>query len=507
MQPQRGFTLVEILIVTFIVATTVVGIFGLFILSLRTAQEAERRVVAVALANERMEMIRNLPYQEVGTAGGVPSGPIAQSEVITRNNLPYTVRVDIRYVDNAYDGQVGGGTEGEEKIIICHRPGTPSEQTLEVSASALDAHLAHGDTTGPCGGAGEGTPSGDEYNADYKQVRVEVSWPSPNAAKPVLLITYVAPPGIEGGEDGGTLDFQALDAGGEAVAGATVQLVNAETDPPVNLTTQTNIEGRLVLPGLPVATDSYELAVSKGGYTTEQTYAIAPNFIPDTDHAHLSMLLQEVTSKTFFIDLVSSLTLSFVEGGSGADDNQCDDNPGQGQGQGNQALRDIAYHLQGTKTIGTDGSGESVYRVAVDGISDNQGEAEHENLIWDQYELTLDAAVACDIKETSLPLPVVLDPGESVEVDVSLVAHTPVSLHVTVLTAGGAPVDNATVELTGPGVAEEDGTGPPGQVFFADLPVDGDYTLTVNAPGFMENIQIVAVAGTTRTVVSLTPTP
>jgi len=41
-------------------------------------------------------------------------------------------------------------SHGEERVTICHKPGTPAEQTLTVSQSALDGHLGHGDTQGPC---------------------------------------------------------------------------------------------------------------------------------------------------------------------------------------------------------------------------------------------------------------------------------------------------------------------------------------------------------------------
>lgn len=38
----------------------------------------------------------------------------------------------------------------EDKVVICHKPGTPAEQTLLVPHSALDGHLDHGDLEGPC---------------------------------------------------------------------------------------------------------------------------------------------------------------------------------------------------------------------------------------------------------------------------------------------------------------------------------------------------------------------
>ena len=38
------------------------------------------------------------------------------------------------------------------KVVICHvPPGNPDNaHTIEVSENAVDAHLAHGDTLGPC---------------------------------------------------------------------------------------------------------------------------------------------------------------------------------------------------------------------------------------------------------------------------------------------------------------------------------------------------------------------
>ena len=39
---------------------------------------------------------------------------------------------------------------GQEKVTLCHKPGTPDEATLSVGAPAVPAHLAHGDRLGPC---------------------------------------------------------------------------------------------------------------------------------------------------------------------------------------------------------------------------------------------------------------------------------------------------------------------------------------------------------------------
>lgn len=54
-----------------------------------------------------------------------------------------------------------------EKVTICHKPGTPAEQTKEVPESAVPGHLGHGDTLGACegdGGGGEPGPPGNDGN-------------------------------------------------------------------------------------------------------------------------------------------------------------------------------------------------------------------------------------------------------------------------------------------------------------------------------------------------------
>ncbi|MEK7499010.1 MAG: prepilin-type N-terminal cleavage/methylation domain-containing protein, partial [Patescibacteria group bacterium] len=139
----KGFTLIEVLIAMFVLGVVVVGLFGFITLILKSSHDGQRRIVATALANEKMELLRNLSYDNVGTVGGVPSGPILQTEEIVRNSSTYTVSVDIRYIDDPFDG----------------------------------------------------TAPTDTLNTDYKQARVEVSWDNNLSKRPVLLITQISPSG------------------------------------------------------------------------------------------------------------------------------------------------------------------------------------------------------------------------------------------------------------------------------------------------------------------------
>jgi hypothetical protein len=45
---------------------------------------------------------------------------------------------------------IGPSAAGQAKVTICHKPGTADEHQLSVAQPAVQAHLAHGDTLGPC---------------------------------------------------------------------------------------------------------------------------------------------------------------------------------------------------------------------------------------------------------------------------------------------------------------------------------------------------------------------
>ncbi len=50
------------------------------------------------------------------------------------------------------DGTAGDGTgdDGGKKVTVCHKPDSKNPVTIEISRSALQAHLNHGDHEGPC---------------------------------------------------------------------------------------------------------------------------------------------------------------------------------------------------------------------------------------------------------------------------------------------------------------------------------------------------------------------
>ncbi|MEK7627041.1 MAG: hypothetical protein AAB397_00455, partial [Patescibacteria group bacterium] len=99
-----GFTLIESVIGIALMLIVFIGIFGVYQLGFRVVWQSGARITAVSLANQKLELVRNLSYNGVGTLGGIPSGLIPQTEVISRNNIEYTVRTNISYIDDSFDG-------------------------------------------------------------------------------------------------------------------------------------------------------------------------------------------------------------------------------------------------------------------------------------------------------------------------------------------------------------------------------------------------------------------
>ena len=53
------------------------------------------RITARHLASEKIEIIRNLSYEDVGTFGGIPAGILEQEENIQRNGLNYLIETSV----------------------------------------------------------------------------------------------------------------------------------------------------------------------------------------------------------------------------------------------------------------------------------------------------------------------------------------------------------------------------------------------------------------------------
>ncbi len=258
---KKGSSLLDVIVGSAIMLVVFSGFLAVLQVGTKLSYDNKARVGATALANERMEYIRSVAYNDIGTVGGIPAGNLEQLETVSLNNLDFTRRTLVQYVDAPQDGL---GNDDENGIT-----------------------------------------------ADYKRARVEVSWTSHNNTKQVVLVSNFAPVSIESLEGGGSLSISVFDASVNAVESAEVHIVNNEADPAIDVTTYTNEDGKVLFPGSPAAA-SYEITVTKNGYSTSKTYdADAGN--PSPNPGHLTVAESLTTSKDFFIDLLGSLVISTFE--------------------------------------------------------------------------------------------------------------------------------------------------------------------------------------------------
>lgn len=261
-----GFTLVELIITIGILGIVLVGIMGALIYYFQAMASARARIVATSIANEKMEVIRNMPYDSLGTTTGWPPGNIPATQTLNRNGFAFTITTRIDYVDDPFDGNAAGTI-----------PGKPI----------------------------------DTVPNDYKKAEVKVTWKG-LASRPVILATVATPRNLESSADSGSLFIKVFNAAGLGVPQATVHVTNSSTTPPINITNTTDNDGNLQLLSLPPKLNSYHIEVTKDGYSSDATYAVDPVNLPNPIKPNVSVIVGLVTNTSFAIDITSSLTINTV---------------------------------------------------------------------------------------------------------------------------------------------------------------------------------------------------
>ena len=97
-----GFTLIEVIVSLFVLTVLMLSVFTLIKLSLQMTDNNGKYVEAIEIANQKMEIIRNLPYDDVGVVGGIPNGIVPAVETVSRKGN-FTVNTYIVYYDDDYD--------------------------------------------------------------------------------------------------------------------------------------------------------------------------------------------------------------------------------------------------------------------------------------------------------------------------------------------------------------------------------------------------------------------
>lgn len=262
---KKGFTLVETLVGVFLTTLVFLGVFAVFQLGLKIVGQSKARTDATALAQERIEEMRSLPYESVGTQGGFPAGQILSTESLKRNNISFSVETLIDYVADTSDG------------------------------------LSSPQDTCP---------------NDYKKASVKVSWASFFGGE-LKLNTLISPKSLaeECAEPGGLLKVSVFDSQGRLVSFPEITVTNVKT----NLIKTNLPDNGIAYFVLPPDNDAYRIVVEKPGFSQDRTFAAQENYqgkvISTPINPQATVLKGQLTETSFAIDHLADLIVrSFSEG-------------------------------------------------------------------------------------------------------------------------------------------------------------------------------------------------
>lgn len=285
---KKGFTLVEIVVDIAIVTLVATAVLSAYSAGFKSMELARAKLAAVALANEKMEEIRNLPYDELATVAGpiYPPGEILDNETVDRKGIQFNVHIVISYVDDPFDGDVLGSI-----------PGKPQ----------------------------------DLYPYDYKKVEITTS-KIERSGYLARLSSNVSAKAAETPSNSGIIRLCIADETGVPVPEANITITNPDVTPPVNISAVTGNDGCIMVPNLPPdQQNNYHLTATKDGFSTDMTYPRTPQN-PNALQPDVDVSLQQVTNQTLYIDRLSTMAIDFVN-------------------ETGAPIPNISFHLEGSKEM------------------------------------------------------------------------------------------------------------------------------------------------------------
>ena len=450
-----GFTLIEALVLLFIFSIISVTFFQTYAVGTRLIIDSKNRLGATALANQKMEIIRSVDYDTVGTKHwngsswqyGIPAGDILEDETINVNTTKYTVHTVVQYVDDSFDGQVGH------------------------------------------------TPT-DAIPNDYKRIRLTVSWGDGEDGRSIALFSNVSPNGIETSAGGGVLTINILNSSGAGIAGVDVHIVNSSAS--IDTTAQTDSTGNITLPSTPTSSpagkQNYIITVSKNGYYGTLTYPPYPTSTFDPIDEHVSIVAGVLNPITIVIDQDADIALHTKD-------------------PFGTSIPSINFSLIGGRVLGiTPAAGPTPasqkYGFSQSTNTDASGNKTFASQSYGQYTLTATDAryqfYKLDPPETSVNI-LAVSPGVNKDTTVVMLDTSIGSAKIQVLNnANNSIVAGATVKFanTTLGYDVTQTTDQYGYVYFpAILPalVSGTYDVTVDAIGFGTYTETTSIGSVLKT--------
>jgi len=262
---QKGFTLIESLVGVAVFMIIAVSVYQAYATNLDAVRLSRLKITSTALGNEQFEIIRNLPYNDVGIVGSIPNGKVPHIQNLVRDDTEFVVETTIRNIDDPFDGTVGGSPN-------------------------------------------------DLSPADYKLAELKISCLTCKNFLPLKFTTYIGPRDLETASTNGAVFVQVFDAVGQPVLGANVHIENNQAFPPIVIDDTTNSSGLLQIVDAPPGVEAYEITVSKSGYSTDRTYQTGAPGNPNPTKPHATVALQQLTQISFAIDRTSTADVLSVTG-------------------------------------------------------------------------------------------------------------------------------------------------------------------------------------------------
>lgn len=371
---KRGFSLIETLVAAAVFALISVSIYKGYIVMIQGMQVVRSKLIATNIANEQFEIIRNLPYVDVGIIGSIPDGKIQSQKIVTRNGSDFIVDTIIRNIDDPFDGTIGGSPE-------------------------------------------------DTSPADNKLVEVTVSC-IVCKIDPISFTSRIAPRNLESTENSGALRIQAFDANGLPVQGANVTVINNLENPAILINDVTDIWGVLQIVDLPEGVNSYEITVTKPGYSSDQTYSYGNVLNPTPYKPHANVATGQITQVSFSIDLLSELNIVTHK-------SDCSNVP------------NVDLSINGLKTIGF-----NVFKFNEDIVTNGSGDYSFNEIEWDTYNATVNDA-SYYLSGSNPTHPLQLNAGTSQLLELVLEESNPNAILIQVMDSGtGLPITDADVAVS-----------------------------------------------------------
>jgi hypothetical protein len=447
-----GFTLVEAMVFLFIFSVIVVTFYSVLTSGLGYIIESKNRLNGLALANEKMEIVRNLQYDAIGTTSGIPSGSILADEDIAIGGKNYHVKTLVQYVDDSFD-------------------------------DVLPA---------------------DPIPTDYKRVKITVSWPGQKGnTKNLFLVSRFVPPGLEVSSGDGILAVNVADGAGDSVPQAQVRIVNNFVSPGIDIQQDADNGGNLMFPGAQQSELGYEITVSKNGYETVST--VDPDSVAYTPKdPHASVVAGALNTAFIIIDKLSDLKIKSEDYlGNSLPGVNFHIKGGRELGTDSSIIpAETVYILDSDRTTGGDGeenfNDHSPGQFFLTGIASISG-----------YTL-IGASPISGYKNLPAAYEFSLLPDESKEVKIKFASNDADSLLVKVSNSSdNSPINDAQVRLSnGSGYDATVSTSFDGTAFFpenSDPFLPGTYNLEITASGFTAHSSSVEINELTTREVNLNP--